>query len=93
MSEDQGCCRRVKALVCDFLAQELTSQDNVLVRDHLSECQLCRWHYETYRFTACLGRMLPSDPMPAGLVAKLTNLLGLQPPPPGQGTHQAPPMA
>ena len=69
-------CDRCEELLQDFLDRTLTDAEWREAETHLGDCDYCR---RRYRFEAQLRRYIrtsASERMPAGLMAKLSELRG-----------------
>ena len=71
-----GDCEKCEELLQGYLDRDLTPAEVTIAEGHLGDCEYCR---RRYRFEAQLRRYIrtsASERMPAGLMAKLTELRG-----------------
>jgi anti-sigma factor (TIGR02949 family) len=71
-----GDCEKCEELLQGYLDRDLTADEVAVAESHLGGCEYCR---RRYRFEAQLRRYIrttASERMPAGLMAKLTELRG-----------------
>ena len=69
-------CEKCEELLQGYLDRDLTAAEVVVAEGHLDGCDYCR---RRYRFEAHLRRYIRTsaiERMPAGLLAKLTELRG-----------------
>jgi anti-sigma factor (TIGR02949 family) len=69
-------CEKCEELLQGYLDRDLTAEDVRVAEAHLNGCDYCR---RRYRFEAHLRRYIrisASERMPAGLLAKLSELRG-----------------
>ena len=74
-NHDPG-CEKCEELLQGYLDRDLTAAEVSVAEGHLNGCDYCR---RRYRFDAQLRRYIrttASERMPAGLLAKLTELRG-----------------
>ncbi len=74
MSDHDPGCERCEELLQGYLDRDLAPDEVVLAEGHLDGCDYCR---RRYRFEERLRRYIrvsASERMPAGLLAKLTEL-------------------
>ena len=75
MSNDAD-CEKCEELLQGYLDRDLTAEEVVVAEGHLGSCDYCR---RRYRFEAHLRRYIrttAAERMPAGLMAKLSELRG-----------------
>ena len=75
MSNDAD-CEKCEELLQGYLDRDLTAAEVAVAESHLDGCDYCR---RRYRFEAHLRRYIRTtaiERMPAGLMAKLTELRG-----------------
>ena len=75
MSKDAD-CEKCEELLQGYLDRDLKPEEVALAESHLDACEYCR---RRYRFEAHLRRYIRTtaiERMPAGLMAKLTELRG-----------------
>ena len=71
-----GDCEKCEELLQGYLDRDLTQEEVLIAEGHLDGCEYCR---RRYRFEAQLRRYIRTtaiERMPAGLMAKLTELRG-----------------
>jgi anti-sigma factor RsiW len=68
-------CRELVELLCDFVCDELSSEQRHMVEQHLCNCPPCVVYLETYQVTIRLTRQLPPAPMPDALIERLRAVL------------------
>lgn len=76
MTVDDADCEKCEELLQGYLDRDLTIEEVAVAERHLSGCDFCR---RRYRFEEELRRYIrvsASERMPAGLMAKLTELRG-----------------
>jgi anti-sigma factor (TIGR02949 family) len=76
MTENDPDCEKCEELLQGYLDRDLTSDEVRTAESHLTGCDYCR---RRYRFEQTLRRFIKvsaSERMPAGLIAKLTELRG-----------------
>ena len=76
MTENDPDCEKCEELLQGYLDRDLTSDEVRTAEGHLDGCDYCR---RRYRFEQALRRYIKvsaSERMPAGLIAKLTELRG-----------------
>ena len=69
-------CEKCEQLLQGYLDRDLTTEEVVIAESHLDGCSYCR---RRYRFESHLRRYIrisASERMPAGLLAKLSELRG-----------------
>jgi anti-sigma factor (TIGR02949 family) len=74
MTLDDNDCEKCEQLLQGYLDRDLTSEEVAVAERHLDGCDYCR---RRYRFEAELRRYIrisASERMPAGLMAKLSEL-------------------
>ena len=74
MTLDDTDCEKCEQLLQGYLDRDLTNEEVAVAEQHLSGCDYCR---RRYRFEAELRRYIrisASERMPAGLMAKLSEL-------------------
>ena len=75
MSNDAD-CEKCEELLQGYLDRDLKPEEVLVAESHLDDCEYCR---RRYRFEAHLRRYIRTtavERMPAGLMAKLTELRG-----------------
>jgi anti-sigma factor (TIGR02949 family) len=76
MTENDPDCEKCEELLQGYLDRDLTPAEVLTAESHLDGCDYCR---RRYRFEQALRRFIKvsaSERMPAGLIAKLTELRG-----------------
>jgi anti-sigma factor (TIGR02949 family) len=76
MTENDPDCEKCEELLQGYLDRDLTPDEVLTAESHLDGCDYCR---RRYRFEQALRRFIKvsaSERMPAGLIAKLTELRG-----------------
>jgi anti-sigma factor (TIGR02949 family) len=76
MTENDPDCEKCEELLQGYLDRDLTAAEVLTAESHLDGCDYCR---RRYRFEQTLRRFIKvsaSERMPAGLIAKLTELRG-----------------
>ena len=76
MSQGDADCEKCEELLQGYLDRDLTIEEVAVAEKHLSSCDYCR---RRYRFEAQLRRYIRTtaiERMPAGLMAKLSELRG-----------------
>ena len=69
-------CDRCEELLQDFLDRTLTDSEWREAEEHLGGCDYCRRRYRFEQHLRRYIRISASERMPAGLIAKLTELRG-----------------
>lgn len=78
-SHEQVDCTKAMAQLWEYLDRELNADGIAAVQKHLAECKACHPHADfAERFLAALGRCRCTDPMPAGLRARVEEALHRQ---------------
>jgi anti-sigma factor (TIGR02949 family) len=76
MTENDPDCEKCEELLQGYLDRDLAPEEVLRAEAHLDGCDYCR---RRYRFEQTLRRYIKtsaSERMPAGLIAKLTELRG-----------------
>ncbi|VTS08848.1 anti-sigma factor family protein [Tuwongella immobilis] len=68
-------CRELCGLLMDFLDGTMAPELRTQFEQHLCACPPCRTYLDTYKQTIRMTRMLPREPLPTELVARLQVLL------------------
>ncbi len=69
-------CRRAVELLIDYVSDELSVEERLLLESHFQKCPPCLIYLQSYQVTIKLTRQLPREaPIPAEMECRLLDVL------------------